>query len=174
MTRTRALLIISLSLGFASPLAAQAKLNDLEMAHVAITADVIDIEYAKLVMVHSKNPIIREFAETMIRDHTAVSGQVVALAKRLHVEAKDNAFSQTLIANSLPIKARLRTLRGAALDKFYAQNELSYHRAVNGAVAETFIPNIQNPDVKQAFEGALVIFRGHEKHAEMMVSTIVK
>ena len=174
MNPTRALLISTLFLTSGVTVGAQAKLNDLEMAHVAVTADAIDIAYARIALARSRTPAIRTFAETMIRDHEAVTGQVVALAKKLNVEAQDNDFSRTLVTNSGPITANLKKLRGAEFDKFYAQNELAYHRAVNGAVANQFIPNIQNAEVKAAFEGALVIFRGHEQHAEMMVAGLKK
>jgi putative membrane protein len=170
----RTLFLSSLVAVSATTLSAQAKLNDLEMAHVAVTADALDIDYAKLVLRHTKNPAVRTFAETMIRDHTAISGQVVALAKRLNVQAQDNALSRQLVTNSAPIKAQLRTLRGAALDNFYAANESGYHKAVNTLVANDFIPNIQNAEVKAAFEAALVVFRGHEHHADMMVASLKK
>ena len=80
MLTIRALLFGTLILGPVGSLGAQVKLNDLEMAHVAVTADAIDIDYAKLVLRHSKNSTVREFAETMIRDHIAVTAQVVALS----------------------------------------------------------------------------------------------
>ncbi len=174
MNTLRTFLTVAALASTTSTLRAQDKLNDLEMAHVAVTADALDIEYATLVLKHSKNTAVREFANTMIRDHTAVTAQVVALAKKLNVQAQDNAVSKQLVTNSLPIKAKLSTLRGAALDKFYAENELAYHKAVNGLVGKTFIPAIQNAEVKQAFEGALVIFKGHEQHAEMMVKSLSK
>ena len=41
-------------------------------------------------------------------------------------------------------------------------------------MATQFIPNIKNADVKKAFEGALVIFRAHERHAQMMVTSLDK
>jgi putative membrane protein len=174
MLQNRALFLSILLGSTAVSVGAQAKLNDLEMAHVAVTADAIDIAYARIALERSHTPAIRTFAETMIRDHEAVTGQVVALAKKLNVQAQDNDFSRTLVTNSGPITANLNRLRGAAFDKFYARNELAYHQAVNGAVANQFIPNIQNADVKAAFEGALVIFRGHEHHAEMMVAGLKK
>ena len=46
------------------------------------------------------------------------------------------------------------------------------HKAVNGIVANDFIPNIENADVKALFEAGLQIFRAHEKHAEMMVQSV--
>lgn len=155
----------------ASPVA-QNRLNDLEMAHVAVTASNIDIEYAHLALALSNNPAIREFAETMIRDHSAVNGQVVALATQLNVTAQDNALSQKLLQDSKAIKDELSRLRGAPFDAYYAKNELAYHRAVNGLVADTFLPNIMNAEVKNAFAGALTVFRGHEQHAEQMVGRL--
>lgn len=70
---SRASLLIAAVLTLAAGIAhAQAGLNDLQIAHAAYTADVIDIEYAKIALAKTKNPEVRQFAELMIRDHTAV------------------------------------------------------------------------------------------------------
>ena len=50
-------------------------------------ADNIDIRYAHLALAISKNPAIREFAQTMIRDHNAVNEQALALLKKLKAAA---------------------------------------------------------------------------------------
>lgn len=157
----------------APSLNAQQGLNDLEMAHAAVTANNTDIAYAHLALAFSQNQAIREFAETMIRDHTAVNAQVAALAKKLNVQAQDNDFSRSLARDADRIKNELSRLRGAAFDQFYAENELQYHQTVNGVVEGIFIPNISNPEVKSAFRQALAAFRGHERHAEQMVSRVM-
>ncbi len=156
----------------ATPALGQSELNDLEMAHVAVTASNIDIAYAHLALAFSESPAVREFAETMIRDHAAVNGEVAALAGRLGVEAQDNAMSRQLAADARAVKDEMSRLRGADFDAFYARNELAYHRTVNGAVAEAFIPNIENAEVREAFRQALSIFRGHERHAERLVEQV--
>jgi putative membrane protein len=155
-----------------SPAMAQKDLNDLEMAHVAVTASNIDIAHAHLALALSENASVREFAETMIRDHTAVNAQVVALAKKLNVQAQDNAVSQRLLKDAARTRDELAKLRGTAFDRAYAANELKYHRAVNGLVEGTFIPQAKNAEVKQAFQAALTIFRGHERHAAQMVGQL--
>ena len=63
-------------------------------------------------------------------------------------------------------------LRGAEFDLRYAENELTYHRAVNDLVENAFIPNIENAEVKALFEVGLGIFKAHEGHAEMMVKEV--
>lgn len=166
--------MVAALLGAASvgSLAGQADLDDLEMAHVAVTASNIDIAYAHLALALSDDPEIRRFAEVMIRDHSAVNDQVAALAERLGVRAKDNPMSRQLLADASRIKDELAGLRGDAFGRRYAQNELAYHRTVNGVVADAFIPNIETPEVREAFEGALRIFRSHERHAERMADAV--
>lgn len=149
-----------------------AELNDLQIAHVAYTADNIDIRYAHLALAISDNPRIREFANTMIRDHTAVNELALALLKKLGVQAQDNFLSQQLSANSVALIDEMSKLRGAAFDKRYAENELGYHKAVNDLVENTFIPNIENAEVKALFKQGLEIFKAHEAHAEMMVKSL--
>jgi putative membrane protein len=153
---------------------AQEGLNDLEMAHVAVTANNSDIAYAHLALALSDDPAVRDFAETMIRDHSAVNAAVAALAEKLGVEAQDNDFSRQLAADAETVKDRLSRLRGEEFDRVYAENEFQYHRAVNGIVEDTFIPNVQNPEVKEAFEQALAIFLGHERHAEQMLDRVAQ
>ena len=169
------LLSIVFALGLTSTTAAAqdvADMSDLEYAHIAYTADNIDIRYAHLALALSTNPDIHDFANTMIRDHTAVNEAALALLDKLGAQAQDNAFSQTLNANAEEIINGFVELRGAEFDAAYAANELAYHQAVNNLVETTMIPNIDNAEVKALFEQGLEIFKAHERHAEMMVKAL--
>lgn len=165
-----ALAVASTATWAASP----ADLNDLEIAHVAYTADNIDIRYAHLALAISTNPKIHEFARTMIRDHTAVNEQALALLKKLKVQPQDNFLSQQLNKNADKLIAEMSRLSGPAFDKKYAENELGYHGAVNKLVEKTFIPNIKNAEVKALFKDALAIFKAHQDHATMMVKGLLQ
>lgn len=149
-----------------------ADLSDLQMAHVAYIADNIDIRYAHLALAISQDPAIREFAQTMIRDHTAVNEQAFALLEKLNAKPEDNFLSKQLQANAEKLIDEMSRLRGEDFDQRYAENELAYHQAVNELVGETFIPNIENDEVRALFEAGLEIFKVHEAHAEKMVSQI--
>ena len=169
-----AIAILALSMLAGTPAVAQdaAKLNDLEIAHVAYTADNIDIRYAHLALALTSSPEVRTFAETMIRDHTAVNDQALALLAKLNAQPQDNFLSRTLNANAEKIIDDLATLRGADFDRAYAANELAYHKAVNDLVENTFIPNIDHAEVKALFEQGLEIFKVHEGHAAHMVQAL--
>ena len=151
---------------------AQSGLNDLQVAHSAYTADLIDIEYAKIALAKTKDASVRSFAELMIRDHTAVNEGAAALLAKLKVTAQDNPFSQALQTGATAKKAELNKLSGKDFDRAYAANELAYHQTVNKIVGEIWVPTVQNPEVKAFLAQALVTFRIHEDHASHMVGAL--
>ena len=175
MKITTAILALSLMAGLNGSVQAMespAELNDLQIAHVAYTADNIDIRYAHLALALTNDPAIRSFAQTMIRDHSAVNEQALALLKKLEAQPQDNFLSQQLNTNAEGLINEMSQLRGTEFDKFYAANELAYHKAVNELVEFTFLPNIDHPEVKTLFEAGLKIFKVHQGHAEHMVNKL--
>ena len=146
----------------------ESELNDLQIAHIAYTAGAIDIRYAHLALALSDNPEVRQFAELMIRDHTAVNNKALALVKKLQITPQDNPTSQQLSEQAKKIRTELSQLRGDAFAKRYAANELGYHQTVNNVVENTFIPNAKNAELKALLTAALQTFKVHEGHAETM------
>ena len=154
------------------PIRAAEPLSDVEIAHAAYTADELDIAYARIALEKSRTPAIREFAELMIKDHTAANDAALALVKKLGVTPKDNPFSQTLVKNGEAKKTELQGLSGAAFDRAYAQNELGYHRIVVKTVADEWIPSIKNAEFKGFMTSANEIFKVHLAHAQHMVDAL--
>src|SRR4051812_13660073 len=62
-----------------------AKPTDPQIAHIAYTAGVLDIKAAQQALDKSKNAKVRAFAQDMVRDHTSVNDQALALCKKLGV-----------------------------------------------------------------------------------------
>jgi putative membrane protein len=108
----------------------------------------------------------------MIRDHTAVNDQALALLAKLNAAPEDNFLSKALLEGADKLVDEMSALRGAAFDKRYAENELAYHKAVNDLVGNAFIPNIENAEVKALFEAGYEIFKAHQGHAEKMVADL--
>ena len=79
---------------------------------------------------------------------------------------KDNATSQALAQAGEEKRAELGKLDGAAFDKAYIENEVAYHKQVNGALETLLIPSAQNAELKSLLETGLKLFQGHEQHAE--------
>jgi putative membrane protein len=105
------------------------KPTDPQIAHIAYTADLLDIEAGKQALDKSKDKDVRAFAQQMIGDHTAVNDQALALVKKLNVTPEDNPTSQSLTKQAEATRNKLASLSGAAFDKAYVDNEVAYHKA---------------------------------------------
>ena len=153
-------------------LAQSAKPTDPQIAHIAYTAGVIDIEAAKQALAKSKNKEVRAFADNMVKDHSAVNKQALALLKKLKVKPEDNPTSEALTKQAAAKRAELAKLSGKAFDKAYVDNEVAYHKTVNGALETQLIPSANNAELKSLLQTGLKIFQGHEQHAEMVDSKL--
>ena len=110
--RTLALAGAMAAIGFAAE--AGQPMDDLEIAHTAYTAGGLDIRYAHLALAISENEAVREFAQTMIRDHTAVNDAAGAMIAELNVTPKDNDLSRALVEGAAAKRAEFMQLSGAA------------------------------------------------------------
>ncbi|MEO9022464.1 MAG: DUF4142 domain-containing protein [Ginsengibacter sp.] len=175
LTKTAICLIVSTGL-LSFPASAQKsqKLTDPEIASVAVTANKIDIDYAKIALKKSKNAQVIAFAKTMAKDHQAVIDQAVALVTKLGVTPKNNATSKSLMAGAAKTTKMLEAKKGRAFDKAYVDNEVAYHTAVIGAVETVLIPDASNKELHDLLVSAVPLFKAHLEHAKMIQKSLAK
>jgi putative membrane protein len=166
MTKIQAALAAICLFGGAAFAVAAEKPTDPQIAHIAYTAGIIDIEAAKQALKKSKNKDVIEFAKGMVSDHEAVNKQALALVKKLKVTPEDNDTSKALAKAAADKREELAKLKGAAFDKAYIENEVAYHKQVNGALETLLIPSATNPELKDLLQTGLKLFQGHQQHAE--------
>jgi len=142
--------------------------TDPEIAHIAVTANQIDVDAAKFALTKTKNEQVKQFAHTMITDHTAVITKATALVKKLKVTPKDNPTSKSLKQGAAKAKAELKKKSGADFDKAYVDNEVAYHEAVIGAVDNVLIPNAQNAELKDLLTQVRPALETHLEHAKQL------
>jgi putative membrane protein len=147
-------------------LAQGAKLTDPQIVHIAYTAGEIDIKAAKQAIDKASNTEVKQFGQDMVRDHEAVNKQALDLVKKLKVTPEDNDTSKALSKQASDKLAELGKLKGAAFDKAYIENEVAYHKTVNGALETQLIPSASNVELKGLLQTGLKIFQGHQQHAE--------
>ena len=146
--------------------------TDPQIVGIVETADDIDINYAKLALSKARDKQVRDFAEQMITDHSAVQKSVINVASKLNVTPADSPTSDSLKAQAQQTLEKLRDLKGKAFEKSYVDNEVSYHEAVINATKTVLIPSAQNAELKSALQGAEPLFEGHLAHAERVQSAI--
>jgi putative membrane protein len=147
-------------------------LSDPEVAHVAVTANSIDVELARFAQSRAQNADVRRFASTMIADHTAVNAQAAALAGRLGVTPADNAVSQSLLAGAAGARTALERLHGAAFDRAYVDREVTYHQAVLDALDGLLIPTSANAELKKLLLDVRPAIAAHLDHAKLLAQRL--
>lgn len=175
MNKSLFALILALGIGSVASVHAQAAppaINDAQIAHIAYTAGQIDVAAAKQALQKSHNKDVRAFAEEMARDHAAVNVQALALCKKLGVTPENNPTSESLSKGAADELKKLATLDGSAYDKAYIDNEVTYHKTVNGALSGTLIPSAQNAELKSLLQTGLKLFQEHQMHAEHLASQL--
>jgi putative membrane protein len=164
--------IAAVCLVSSAALAQAAKPTDPQIAHIAYTAGVLDINAAKQALTKASNKEVKAFAQDMVRDHEAVNKQALDLVKKLKVTPEDNDTSKTLSKQAADKLAELKKLKGAEYDKAYVANEVAYHKAVNSALETQLIPSASNPELKSLLQTGLKIFQGHQQHAEQVAANL--
>jgi putative membrane protein len=167
-----ALISAAAMLVIAGPAVAAGAPTDPQIAHIAYTAGNLDIAASKQALAMSHNKAIRSFAEEMVRDHQAVNDKALALVKKLHVTPEANPTSASLTKSADATRTRLSHLKGAAFDRAYIDNEVAYHKTVNGALESTLIPNAKNAELKSLLQTGLTLFREHQAHAEQVAKEL--
>ena len=149
-------------------------INDAQIAHIVVTANQVDIDAGKVAASMASNPEVKKFGQQMVTDHTGVNKQAADLAAKLKVTPADNPTSQSLKAGGDKNVAHLKTLKGAAFDKAYVDNEVAYHQQVLDAIDKTLIPSAKNAELKALIEKVRPAIDAHLQHAKMMQAKLGK
>ena len=148
--------------------------TDPQIAGIVVTANQIDVDAGKIAKSRSKNKEVRDFAQQMITDHTAVNKQAGALAKKLGVKPADSDTSKSLKKAAADTAKKLKGLKGAQFDKAYVDNEVVYHQQVLDAIDKVLIPNADNAELKGLIEKVRPAIAAHLEHAKHLQASLGK
>jgi putative membrane protein len=148
--------------------------NDAQIAQIVLTADSVDVDYGKLAVKKTKNAEVKAFAETMIRDHSAVNAKATALANKLGMTPEASDTSKSLKSGGEKEMAKLKMMHGAEFDKAYVDNEVAYHESVIDALKTVLLPNAKNAELKSLLESGLPVFESHLEHAKTLQASLNK
>jgi putative membrane protein len=159
----------------AAPAWAQASApNDAQIAAIVVTANQVDIDAGQLAADKASAKDVKAFARQMVTDHTAVNKSATDLVTRLQVKPEDSDTAKSLKQGGEANIAKLKGLKGAAFDKAYVDNEVTYHQAVIDALDKTLIPNTGNAELKALLEKSRPAFLAHLEHAKHIQASLGK
>lgn len=129
----------------------------------AATIGQAEIELGKLALQNSNDAGVQQYAQTMVKDHTAADARLKAIA------AKENlTLPQSLDAEHKAVKQKLSALKGAEFDSAYSAEMTKGHdKAV--ALFESASQTATLPaDLKQFAVATLPTLRKHKEMAHSL------
>ena len=153
---------------------AQGKPTDPQIAGIVVAANQIDVDAGKLAKSRSQNKEVKDFAQQMITDHTAVNKQAGALAKKLGVTPEDSDTSKSLKQGAADNIKSLKALKGGQFDKTYVDHEVVYHQQVLDAIDKVLIPSAQNAELKGLITKVRPAIATHLEHAKHLQASLGK
>lgn len=158
----------------ATPTARSAALDDPAIVGIFDAANTWDVNLGHLALKKSSNKDVRNFADMMVRDHSAVRKLGRDLATKLKVTPTPPAKDFALYKDYVATTAKLNGLTGAAFDKAYIDHEVWYHQAVIDAMTTTLLPATQNAELKALEVKVAPNFQAHLVAAKDLAQKLSK
>lgn len=163
--RKTSILLLAVMAAAATVLAQSASDADKQFVRSAIETNHAEIAAAHLALGQASSNDVKQFAQTMVRDHTLLNEQMQPIAQKLdvvvapgQVDPKDQALA-----------SQLKDLRGMAFDLQYIAAMVQGHQAALQQ-AQTEASNGQNPTVKAAAQKAVPVIQKHLEMAQQLAN----
>jgi putative membrane protein len=98
------------------------------------------------------NGQVKQFAQHMITQHTALNDTVLTVAQQNNITPAPNALSAQLDSTSSATVQRLRGLSGPQLDRAFMEYMVASHDSALQAVNKHLIPSAQNPQLRATIQ----------------------
>jgi putative membrane protein len=143
-------------------------LSDSEIAMVIRAANDGEIQQAHVALPRLTDSAAIEFAEMMLRDHSAANDRVQKLLGTLNLAATDSMASRAMRSKAIDGSQALVTIGGAALDRTYVEGQVKMHRDVIETIDKTLFPQAHDPALRDLITELRASIATHLADAEKL------
>jgi putative membrane protein len=130
------------------------------------TDNLLEIRLGSLAARRSTNAAVKQFAQRMITDHTAMGNEWTSLASRLRL-----GTTSALTATQQQLLSRLTSVAAADFDREYMSNMVQDHQN-NIATFQQLGPRAQSTEVRQLASKGLPVLEQHLTMAQQVASQV--
>jgi putative membrane protein len=123
-----------------------------------------EVTLGKLVADKTKDPNVRQFAQMMVKDHSAAQNDLQQLA-----QSKNITLPEGLPDDATALQSKLSSATGKALDKDYMDSMVDDHKK-DVSEFQDASQNAKDPDVKQFAAKTLPTLQKHLEKAQQIDS----
>ena len=143
------------------------RLTEGQILKVLSTANMGEIMQAKAALPKLQTPEVRNFAQGMIKQHSANEQKAQALGKRLQVVPQASHTSNALQADSNKIVTGI-SKANSAVDQDYIMSQIMVHTKVINAIDNQLLPNAKNSELRNMLVETRSAVASHLKVAEQI------
>lgn len=148
----------------APPARVVAPAADAEVVSVMRTANTAEIMTSQTAVQRASSSAVREFAQRMITDHTALNEQL----SRLAIPPGPSTVATQLESNARQTVDVLQQLEGAAFDVAYMDNQIDLHEYTLSALDDYLIPSATDGALRAELQRARDIVASHLTQARQI------
>lgn len=150
-------------------------LTDDQIVEITHTANVGEIEQAKLAQTKAKDPRVRKLAAMMLRDHSEADTKGTRLDKKASLSPSPSSASTSLQSDAQSATESLKAqATGADFDKAYVDTQVKEHQAVLDTIDQKLVPNAKNADLKAYLADVRSAVAMHLQHAQDLQKELQK
>jgi putative membrane protein len=159
-------LVLTLGAGQMATLHAQGQGTDQQFVSQVGAANLLEVRLSQAAQQKGGNTSVKQFAQSMIVDHTDMQKQWIAVAKKDNIK-----FTTELNPQQLQQVQQLTKMSGADLDRAYMSMMVQSHRDnVDAFTRERSASH--SPDVRQLIESSLPRLQQHLSQAQQISSQV--
>ena len=134
--------------GGASVNASATVMTDANVAAVAHAANMDEIQTSQVAIQRSQNAQVRQFAQMMITEHTAVEQEMMRMLQAKNMTPQPNAVAQAAMQATRATVANLSQRSGMDFDRAYMMHQVQAHRWTLTSLDQSLIPSTRDPEMK--------------------------
>ncbi len=149
-------------------------LSNGQILQITHTANIGEIEQARLALSRSKDARVRSLAQMMVQDHSQADKKGMVLAKKENLERLPSATSESLESDAQSTTGTLRAEPAADFDKNYIDVQIREHQAVLDTIDQKLVVNATNPDLRAYLTEIRAAVASHLQHAQDVQTELQK
>jgi putative membrane protein len=158
----------------AAPADAPTPLSDAQILQVVHTANLGEIDQAKLAPSKAKDVRVKKLAAMMLKNHADADGKALALAKGEGLNLAPSSTNTSLESDAGSATSTLKSQSGAEFDKGYIDTQVKEHQAVLDMIDQKLITNAKSAGVKAFLAEARPTIAMHLRHAQDLQTMMQK
>lgn len=143
-----------------------------EILQIMETVNMGEIKQAELAVQRSTNPAVRDLAQMIIRDHTALSQRIMSVSQSTGTKLDGSPLATGLRLQATEIADDLTKLSGQKFDCTYLQKQAEQHALTVKTARDQLLPAASQPQVRDLVSGALPSLEQHGQHAQRVRTSI--